>query len=374
MALKITFLLKSKYPVNHHIEDLLKSAEDRIELYTKNAIEIPAKSTKCILNGEICSDFNYAKDEIGTDLKISVKSLFHLSNYLLLTLCEKSIRDRQFMPLWNFISTNNRYHSYLASAVLCESGLYSAAVLLAKVRGIALTVFYCLVKVTLLDPEEFFDIRVLMYNLSEDIFMEAIAYLYSVSHDYFDSVKKYIDQLDIKIVERLEKQLNPFDPVYRPLIMKTSDLYAHGDDGDIYRQEYIDWYRNLIETYIIVAIRLKTLREYNSSFLSALTHFDLKYEEEWTGSSYNYSERFSAGFSYGVAIINRCAYMWGYNGIHPVFDVKALDLDKSEPAHIPRELTFFSAVLNLSVLAVKCGKFHFLLHTTSGVSTFFLKF
>lgn len=361
------YLIKSKFPANYHIEDLLKSANDRIELYSKNTIEIPEKSTKCVLTGESCSDFNYETDDTGTDLKISNTSLFHLSNYLLLTLCEKSIRDRQFMPLWNFISTNTRYHSYLASVVLCESGLYSAAVLLAKVRGIALTVFYCLVKVTLLEPEEFFDIGVLMYNLSEDIFMEAIVYLYSVSHDYFDSVKKYIDVLNVNVVERLEKQLNPFDPVYRPLIMKTQDLYAHGDDGDIYRQEFIDWYRNLIETYIIVAARLKTLKGYGSNYLSALSNFQIKYEEEWTGSNYNYSERFSAGFSYGVAVVNRCAYMWGYNGIHPVFDVKALDLDKSEPAHIPRELTFFAAVLNLSVLAVKCGKFHFLLHTTSGV-------
>lgn len=93
----------------------------------------------------------------------------------------------------------------------------------------------------------------------------------------------------------------------------------------------------------------------------------MKYEQELSAAKIDFSERLSAGFSYSVCVINRIAYMWGFNGIHPVFDVKALDLDKSEPAHIPRELTFFAG-LNLDVLSVKCGRSHFLLQTTSGVS------
>lgn len=53
-----------------------------------------------LLSGIPCSDFSYQKDEIGNDLQLSNSSQFHLSNLLLLTLAERTIREKQFMPLW----------------------------------------------------------------------------------------------------------------------------------------------------------------------------------------------------------------------------------------------------------------------------------
>lgn len=53
-----------------------------------------------LLTGVPCSDFSYQKDEAGNDLQLSNSSQFHLSNLLLLTLAERTIREKQFMPLW----------------------------------------------------------------------------------------------------------------------------------------------------------------------------------------------------------------------------------------------------------------------------------
>lgn len=47
----------------------------------------------------------------------------------------------------NFLATNNKYHSNMTSIVLCQSGLYSSALLLAKVRGVCLDTFLALTSV-----------------------------------------------------------------------------------------------------------------------------------------------------------------------------------------------------------------------------------
>lgn len=48
----------------------------------------------------MCSDFSYRNDDIATDLQMSNSSQFHLSNLLFLTLTERCIRDKNYMPLW----------------------------------------------------------------------------------------------------------------------------------------------------------------------------------------------------------------------------------------------------------------------------------
>ena len=62
-----------------------------------------------------------------------------------LELCERRVKDKNLMPLWNFIVTNTKYHTSLSSIILSQSGLYSTAVLLAMHRGACLDVFSCLV-------------------------------------------------------------------------------------------------------------------------------------------------------------------------------------------------------------------------------------
>lgn len=73
-------------------------------------------------------------------------SVFHLSNLLFLTLCEKTLSEKNYFPLWSFVQVNQRFHTTLASTILSQGGLYSTAVLLAKVRGAGLDVFMALVK------------------------------------------------------------------------------------------------------------------------------------------------------------------------------------------------------------------------------------
>lgn len=72
--------------------------------------------------------------------------MFHLSNLLFLTLCEKTLSEKNYFPLWSFVQVNQRFHTTLASTILSQGGLYSTAVLLAKVRGAGLDVFMALVK------------------------------------------------------------------------------------------------------------------------------------------------------------------------------------------------------------------------------------
>lgn len=44
----------------------------------------------------------------------------------------------------NFLVTNGKYHTNMTSIVLCQSGLFSAALLLAKIRGVCIDTFLAL--------------------------------------------------------------------------------------------------------------------------------------------------------------------------------------------------------------------------------------
>lgn len=104
------------------------------------------KSPKAPNNsGKHCSDFSYETDEISVDLQMSNSSQYHLSNLMFLTLCDRCVRDKNYIPLWNFITTNNKYNTSLSSIILSQSGLYSSAILFAMTRGACLDVFCCLI-------------------------------------------------------------------------------------------------------------------------------------------------------------------------------------------------------------------------------------
>lgn len=146
MALKISFILESKHPMSPLIDDLLKNVNERHEKSDVIVRNLRDKNShKHENSGKIISDFSYSSTENNFEVQMSNSAQFHLSNLLFLTLCERSVKDKNLMPLWNFIVSNSKYHTSLSSIILSQSGLYSTAVLLAMHRGACLDVFSCLV-------------------------------------------------------------------------------------------------------------------------------------------------------------------------------------------------------------------------------------
>lgn len=145
MALKTSYILESKRPMSMLINQLMKDIKERQE---KSEVVLNllnrGDSDKVFNTGKTISDFTYDSSE-NFDVQMSNSAQFHLSNLLFLTLCEKVVKDKNLMPLWNFIVTNSKYHTSLSSIILSQSGLYSSAVLLAMHRGACLDVFSCLV-------------------------------------------------------------------------------------------------------------------------------------------------------------------------------------------------------------------------------------
>jgi hypothetical protein len=145
MALKISFILESKHPMSQIIYELLKEVKERHEKSDVILKSLRDKdSTKSINAEKIISDFTYNSND-NFEVQMSNSAQFHLSNLLFLTLCERAVKDKNLMPLWNFIVSNTKYHTSLSSIILSQSGLYSSAILLAMHRGACLDVFSCLV-------------------------------------------------------------------------------------------------------------------------------------------------------------------------------------------------------------------------------------
>lgn len=46
------------------------------------------------------SDYTYGVDEPMSQLQMSASSQFHLANLLLITLAEKAVNDKNYIPLW----------------------------------------------------------------------------------------------------------------------------------------------------------------------------------------------------------------------------------------------------------------------------------
>lgn len=220
MALKISFILESKHPMSPLIDELLKEVKERHEkcdVIMKNLRD--KDSRKPENSGKIVSDFSYSSVENNFEVQMSNSAQFHLSNLLFLTLCERSVKDKNLMPLWNFIVSNSKYHTSLSSIILSQSGLYSTAVLLAMHRGACLDVFSCLVSTadhvlgkfiqreTIQMFERFFiadisnEIKVFTYNLSDEIFMETIIYLQNFGLDYFEFIRTHLDKFDELLLE-----------------------------------------------------------------------------------------------------------------------------------------------------------------------------
>lgn len=71
--------------------------------------------------------------------------------------------------------------------------------------------------------------------------MECITYLKSVSMDYFDCIQNKCDKINQNVLERLCYQLDPFHPIYRPVVSQLSSNFIESDTNDL--NKVSEWIR-----------------------------------------------------------------------------------------------------------------------------------
>ncbi|XP_037955224.1 uncharacterized protein LOC119685097 isoform X2 [Teleopsis dalmanni] len=366
MALKATYLLKGTHFCTAVIKGILSDITYRHSEDVRKVLPTDVSNkagSKTIVNeGALCSNYVYGVDESISNLQMSPSSQFHLANLLLITLAEKAVNDKNYLPLWNFIVTNNKYHANMTSIVLCQSGLYSSALLLAKTRGVCIDTFLALTSVV----GQEFELNVCLYNLSEDIFTETITYMPQISVDYFLFLQEKLKNIRTSVLKRLQQQLNPFSAILRPVVSHTSTHMGHIlNDNNTYLFEFC---KNLIETYIAVLIHIESQRSKTDHITNALSTFRLNYEDNQFAIESSRFKPISAGCAHCACIVDGIAYFWGSNGVPCNYNVNKSS-DPPDPPHAVKSLDLLSQ-LNLEVHAVKCGRQHTLVLTNNGLYTF----
>ncbi|XP_055848616.1 uncharacterized protein LOC129913788 isoform X2 [Episyrphus balteatus] len=372
MALKSIYIIRSQYfcsaIINNIMEDVtFRHSEDVHPI-------LPKKPSKGVVvnEGEPCSDYHYGVDESISNLQMSPSSQFHLANLLLITLAEKAVKDKNYIPLWNFLVTNTKFHTNMTSIVLCQSGLYSAALILAKARGACIDTFLALNSVVGQEFGWYSELNVCLYNLSEPIFMESITYLSHVALDYFNFIQDKLENIRECVLKRLEKQLSPFSAVFRPIVSHTSSARANYQRKQEYNDNnssYIfDYCKSLIETYLAVLIHMESLKSKQDNISNALSSFRLTYEDNQFAIESSKFSPLSAGFAHCACVVDGAAYFWGSNGVPCNFSVTKSS-DPPEPPHAVKCLDVLTQ-LNLEVHAVVCGRQHSLVLTNNGVYAF----
>ncbi|XP_030371281.1 uncharacterized protein LOC115621712 [Scaptodrosophila lebanonensis] len=368
MALKSTYVLRSRHLCHPLLKGMLsdityRHSEDVRSILPHNVIQDHVNT------GLSCSDYCYGVDESISALQMSPSSQFHLANLLLITLAEKAVNDKNYLPLWNFLVTNSKYHTNMTSIVLCQSGLFSAALILAKVRGVCLDTFNALISVVAQEFGWYNELNVCLYNLSEDIFVEAITYLPHVSMDYFAFIQEKLENVRPCVLQRLSEQLNPFRAALRPIISHTSNSGlqrssdgGNSNDNNTYLFEFC---KSLIETYLAVLIHMESQRVKHDSIVNALSNFRISYEDNQFAIESSRFKPISAGCAYCACVVDGVAYFWGSNGVPFCFSAQKA-CEPPEPAHAVKALELLSQ-LNLEVHAVKCGRQHILILTNNGL-------
>ncbi|XP_034127755.1 uncharacterized protein LOC117583519 isoform X2 [Drosophila guanche] len=362
MALKSTYLLRSKH-VGHA---LLKGMMADITYRHSEDVRmiLPQMREQGVVNsGATCSDYCYGVDESISALQMSPSSQFHLANLLLITLAEKAVNDKNYMPLWNFLVTNSKYHTNMTSIVLCQSGLFSSAIILAKTRGVCLDTFNALISVVAQEFGWYNELNVCLYNLSESIFMETITYLPHVSMDYFAFIQEKLDHIRPCVLQRLSRQLNPFSPALRPIVSHSSGCGANTNDNN--SPHLFEFCKSLIETYLAVLIHMESQRVKHDSLVNALSNFRINYEDNQFAIESSRFKPISAGCAYCACVVDGIAYFWGSSGIPSYFSAQK-STEPPEPAHAVKTLELLSQ-LNLQVHAIKCGRQHTLILTNNGL-------
>lgn len=137
-----------------------------------------------------------------------------------------------------------------------------------------------------ISPGWYSEINDILYQLSDPIFMECIIYLQSISMDYFDCIQSKCEKINRPVLERLRHQLDPFTAVFRPVVSQLSSNFIESDANDLNKvcisescvpmtfliiqmlfvslffclQKWIEFCKHLIETFLMVIIRLYTLK------------------------------------------------------------------------------------------------------------------
>uniref|UniRef100_A0A182ND12 Uncharacterized protein n=1 Tax=Anopheles dirus TaxID=7168 RepID=A0A182ND12_9DIPT len=370
MALRNTHIINSQFLMHDVMRQLVDEAHLGNVVYD-SLMNLNSRTTlKPINTGAQCSDFSYDNDDVMLEVQISPSDQFHLSNLMFLTLCERCTVDKNYIPLWNYIVTNSKYHTSLACIMLAHGKLYSTAVLLAMTRGTCLDVFSCLVgtweqtmaETPAATPAE---TNAFVYNLSNELFLECLIYLQDYTINYFQLIRKYLDVFDINVLERLIRQLNPFHPVYRPLMHRLSNHESTAKEPS--GRHLLFFCKALIETFLAVSIRAQQLKMHSEgSFLNALKHVRVHHEERAIEMRLARFSPIATGFFHAAAVVNHAAYVWGSNGVNCALSRTSLQGDAIGPSGQPPAVSFLRQI-ELDVLAVQCGRLHTLFLTSNGL-------
>ncbi|XP_017874153.1 PREDICTED: uncharacterized protein LOC108621381 [Drosophila arizonae] len=361
MALKSSYILRSTYLSHPLLKDIQSDITYRHSEDVRDILQAKVKDENVVENtGASCSDYHYGVDESISALQMSPSSQFHLANLLLITLAEKAVNDKNYLPLWNFLVTNTKYHTNMTSIVLCQSGLFSAAIILAKVRGVCLDTFNALVSVVAQEFGWYNELNVCLYNLSENIFMETITYLPHVSMDYFTFIQDKLEHIRPCVLQRLAMQLNPFAPALRPIVSHSSSSSNNDNNEHIF-----EFSKCLIETYLAVLTHMEAQRVKHDSIVNALSNFRISYEDNQFAIESSRFKPISAGCAYCACVVDGVAYFWGSSGVPCCYSAQK-STEPPEPAHAVKTLELLSQ-LDLEVHAVKCGRQHTLILTNNGL-------
>lgn len=142
----------------------------------------------------------------------------------------------------------------------------------------------------------------------------------------------------------------------------------------------------LIETYVLVLIKMQRLQSHKDNFLNSINVFRITSEERQNYVKLMNFTPISAGFSHSACVIENSVYLWGSNGINCALNRNVLQsgrffvknyiydinfhilfrLDASENDVLPTRLDFFKDI-NLDVFSVHCGRSHTLFLTNNGL-------
>lgn len=175
---------------------------------------------------------------------------------------------------------------------------------------------------------------VYMYNLSDEIFMETIVYLQNFGLDYFEIIRNNLNKFDMKVIERLMKQLDPFNPIFRPILFKVKNQTISKDMENVsfnmffkisieFRRsnqiisllKFVEFCKTLIEIYILVLIRMQRLMNHKDNFLNSLNVFRVTSEERQNHVTLTNFSPITAGFSNAGCVVNNSVYLWGKTDI-----------------------------------------------------------
>lgn len=100
MALKSIYIIRSQYFCSAIISNIMEDVTFRHSEDVKPILPKKPSKDVNVNEGEPCSDYHYGVDESISNLQMSPSSQFHLANLLLITLAEKAVKDKNYIPLW----------------------------------------------------------------------------------------------------------------------------------------------------------------------------------------------------------------------------------------------------------------------------------